>query len=37
MRTLGLVAVAPLRYFGVYMENDVDDRMNMSGFENISP
>ena len=37
MRTLGLVAVAPLRHFGVNTEIDVDDRINMSGFDNISP
>ena len=37
MRTLGLVAVAPLCHFGVSAEIDVDDRINMSGFENISP
>ena len=37
MRTLGLVVVAPLRHFGVNTEIDIDDCINMSGFENISP
>ena len=36
MRTLGLIAVAPLRHFGVNTAIDVDDRINMSGFENVS-
>ena len=36
MRTLGLVAVTPLRHFGVSTEIDVVNRINMSGFENIS-
>ena len=37
MRILGLVAVAPLRHFSVNTEIDVDDRLNMFGFDNISP
>ena len=37
MRTLGLVAVAPLRHFGINTEIDVDDRIYMFGFDNISP
>ena len=37
LRTLRLVAVAPLSHFGVNTATDVDDRINMSGFENISP
>ena len=37
MRTLGLVAVAPLRHCGINTEIDVDNRINMSGFDNISP
>ena len=37
MRTLGLVVVAPLRHFDVNTEIDVDERINKSGFENISP
>ena len=37
MRILGLLAVAPLyiRRFGANTEIDVDNRINMSGFENV--
>ena len=35
MRTIGLLAVTPLRHFGVNTEIDFDDRMNMSGIGNI--
>lgn len=35
MRTIGLLAVTPLRHFGVDLEIDFDDRINMSYIENI--
>ena len=36
MHTLGLLAVILKCHFGVYTEIDVVDRINMSGFQNMS-